>query len=128
MPIQTSITNTEKLGSVLVKQTSLLADMADLDVTTVDVSLAKTVMSLEVINGSDSDIYFKFYDARTVTLSTAVAANKVRVASGTTQFIGTSLGLVFNTAITVAASTSAGPDGSPTAYSGTVSYTLIAKA
>jgi len=127
MALKTSITNTEKLGSVLVTQTNLVADTADSDVTSAATSLAKTVMSFEVINGSTSDIYFKFYDSVSPTLTADTATNKIRIASGTTQFFGSSLGMVFSTAVTIAASTAAGAENSPTAYTGTVSYTLIAK-
>jgi len=126
MALKTSVDNKEKLGPVTVTQTSLVADTADNDVTTISTSLAGKMLSLQVVNGSTSDIYFKVYDSLSPSLATAVPSFKIKVASLTTEFFGVSLGIPFSTALSVAASTSSGATASPTAYSGTVSYTLIA--
>ena len=126
MALRTSVTNTEKLGSVLVTQSNLVSDTADDDITTVLVSKAKTLKSFECVNGSASDIYFKIYDSLSPTLGSTTPILMVKVATNTTQFIGTSLGVVFSAGLSVAASTSASPTNSATAYVGTVSYTIIA--
>ena len=126
MALRTSVTNTEKLGSVLVTQSNLVSDTADDDITTVLVSKAKTLKSFECVNGSASDIYFKIFDGTTVTIGSDVPIVLVKIATGTTQFVGSSLGVVFNSALSVVASTSASPSNAATAYVGTVSYTIIA--
>lgn len=126
MALRTSVTNTEKLGTVLVTQTDLVADTADTDVSNVDISKAKKVLSLEMVNGSTSDIFFKIYDSASPTLASDTPAFKIKIAANSTQFIGSSLGVPFTVAISVAASTESGASNSPTAYVGTASYTLIA--
>lgn len=126
MALKTTITTTEKLGSVLVTQSALASDIADDDVTTVATSLANKVLSFEVVNGSNSAIYFKMYNSLSPTLSSDIPAFKVLISASTTAFFGVSVGITFATAISVAASTSSGAENSPVAYTGTVSYTLIA--
>jgi hypothetical protein len=126
MTIKTSVTNTQRVGSVLVTQSSLLADTPDDDITTVVVSRAKTLKSFEVVNGSASDIYFKIFDGTTVTIGSDVPIVMVKITTGTTQFVGSSLGVVFGSALSVVASTSSAPSNNATAYTGTVSYTIIA--
>ena len=59
MALRTTLSNTEKIGSVLVEQTDLVADTADLDVTTVATSSAYDLRSLQVVNGATQDVYFK---------------------------------------------------------------------
>ena len=127
MALRTTLSNTEKIGSVLVEQTDLVADTADLDVTTVATSSAYDLRSLQVVNGATQDIYFKVYDLANVTLNSSVPVLKFCVKAGTTQFVGASEPFKFINAISVAASTSSGPTNSGTTFSGgKVSYTLIA--
>lgn len=126
MALKTTVTTTQRLGSVLATQTNLVADIADNDVTTISTSLANKVLSFEVVNGSNSAIYFKMYNSLSPTLSSDIPAFKVLISASTTAFFGSSVGITFATGISVAASTSSGADNSPVAYTGTVSYTLIA--
>jgi hypothetical protein len=124
MALKRSIDNTQKLGAVTVVQSAIVADSPDNDVTSVAASGAKNIMSMQIVNGSQSAFYVKFQDALTAA-SNSASHSCIYVASGTTQFIGFGRGLPFGTAISVLVSTTP-TNSTGSVISGTSSYTLIA--
>ena len=124
MAIKRSVDNTQKLGPVTVVQSAIVADTPDNDITNVATSKALNIVSMQIVNGSQSAFYFKIQD----TLSASVNASShtcVYVAAGTTQFIGLSRGIPFSTGISVIVSTTP-TNNTGSTLTGTSSYTIIA--
>ena len=124
MALKTTVDNTEKLGAVTVTQTSVVGDGIDNDVTSVSSSKAKSVASLQVVNGSSHGFYFKLQDTLAGSLNISPRFC-IYVPSKSTQFVGFAAPIPFDTAVSVLVTTTAGT-GSGSQLDGTSSYVIIA--